>query len=193
MVNMLERLDNSLFYVINNTRLPVLDALMPWFSDLGPFIPVVIAVLIFRFTRGGKRERLFWAFMIAGILMTDFLCGKVLKPLISRPRPYLTLDHVYILKHGVFKVVNAREAIKAWHMSLSFPSCHVSNSTFFSVFLALEYRRAIPFTALLVALVGYSRIYLGAHYPLDCAGGLVVGALVAIFMRWIFRRFPASL
>ncbi|MGI6640526.1 MAG: phosphatase PAP2 family protein [Limnochordia bacterium] len=62
----------------------------------------------------------------------------------------------------------------------SFPSGHAQGSTAFWGFLALHLRQrwAWAGAAVLIALISFSRIYLGVHYPLDILGGIAMGALL---------------
>lgn len=63
----------------------------------------------------------------------------------------------------------------------SFPSGHVTEVVGLAVPLSLRFRRIPVYAglALLILLVGYSRIWLGWHHPLDLAGGLVMGSVCA--------------
>lgn len=65
----------------------------------------------------------------------------------------------------------------------SFPSGHAQGSTAFWGFLALELKKpwAYWFSAVLVALISISRLYLGVHWPIDIVGGLAIG-LVLLFV-----------
>lgn len=65
----------------------------------------------------------------------------------------------------------------------SFPSGHAQGSTAFWGFLALELKKpwAYWFSAVLVALISISRLYLGVHWPIDIVGGLAIG-LVLLFI-----------
>ncbi|GMN08495.1 lipid A 4'-phosphatase [Croceitalea sp. MTPC5] len=70
----------------------------------------------------------------------------------------------------------------------SFFSAHAANSftlaTFFVFLLKHKYRILVPFLLLWAFLVGYSRIYIGVHFPLDVLTGILVGFLFG----WVFSK-----
>lgn len=63
----------------------------------------------------------------------------------------------------------------------SFPSGHTTEITATALPLGLRFRRWPVYVALalLIALVGYSRIWLSRHHPVDILGGMVMGSLIA--------------
>ena len=69
----------------------------------------------------------------------------------------------------------------------SFPSGHTQTAaTFWGGVFMLTKRPAVRvLTSVLVVAVGFSRVYLGVHYPLDSLAGLISGAAVAVFMHQI--------
>jgi membrane-associated phospholipid phosphatase len=90
---------------------------------------------------------------------------RILKYTVALPRPPAVLDQVHLVGMEYFKN--------------SFPSGHTA-SAFAVGFLFYSYytRRAWKILALVIAvLVGYSRIYLGIHFPLDAVGGAGIGLL----------------
>jgi undecaprenyl-diphosphatase len=75
----------------------------------------------------------------------------------------------------------------------SFPSGHAATSFAAATILSFAFPRlAVPFVVLALA-VGFSRVYVGVHYPLDIVGGAAVGVLVAIALRRLARVRRRSL
>lgn len=99
--------------------------------------------------------------------------GSVLKKLVSRERPSIVID-------GYKKLIKPPACS-------SFPSVHTAASV--SFFVALTYL-AHPLTALIGAwaiVISLSRLYLGVHYLSDILGGIVLGILSAMEVRFIFN------
>ena len=74
----------------------------------------------------------------------------------------------------------------------SFPSGHAATSFACATVLALAFPRLAVPLYVLAAAIGFSRIYVGVHYPLDVLGGAVLGIAVAIALRWLVRARPRS-
>jgi membrane-associated phospholipid phosphatase len=145
----------------------------------------IIATSIFAF----RRQRLEALFMLA--TTSNALITYGLKDLIHRARPFPIAEN----SSGFIQSIN----------QYGFPSGHV---LFFVVFfgffgyLAWTYFRgrvriaSITICAALIALIGPSRIFLGAHWASDVVGGYVIGAIwlfILIFIyRWILCRSSQS-
>lgn len=130
----------------------------------------VVAVLAFLFHRRPRH-----AAVMAGTVILAQFCSEFLKQVYDRPRPDL-------VSHG------------SYVYSGSFPSGHsmLAAATYFTLAVliaSLEPRRATKVmtfvtAGLLVVGVGFSRVYLGVHWPTDVLGGWCLGAAWAL-LAWI--------
>ena len=75
----------------------------------------------------------------------------------------------------------------------SFPSGHAATSFAAATILSFAFPRLGPIFLVLAAAVGFSRVYVGVHYPLDIVGGAVLGVLIAIALRLLVTARRRSL
>jgi len=72
-----------------------------------------------------------------------------------------------------------------------FVSSHATNCFSLAVFTGLLLRSRYKYMLYLMlfwaALVSYSRVYVGVHYPGDILGGAILGSIVAIFVYWLMK------
>lgn len=115
------------------------------------------------------------AYEMFGSIAIAAVITQGLKITIKRPRPYEKYDDVYPDQ------INSSE---------SFPSGHTTVAFATATTLALEYKKwyiTVPAYAW-AAGVGYSRMYLGQHYPTDVIGGAVVGTGGALLSHWLTKK-----
>ena len=70
----------------------------------------------------------------------------------------------------------------------SFPSGHAATSFAAATVLSFAFPRLAPILLVLAAAVGFSRVYVGVHYPLDIVGGAFLGVAIATALRYLVRR-----
>lgn len=183
MINALFSFDISLFHRINNVWTNSLfDVVMPFLTDLNkqPWMLALIGVaIVYGLWRGGERGRRAVLMLILTIVISDQVSSRLIKPMVDRPRPCQELAEVRMLVDcGPGK---------------SFPSSHAVNSIAGAVVLGFFFPRTLWYLLAYAFAVGYSRIYVGAHYPLDVVGGAALGALFALAVLWIVAWVEQSI
>jgi len=173
-IDFIVEIDTVVFYFINVTLAnPFFDWFMPFITEKKHWFPVWGILIVGLLWKGGKKGRLVVFLIIPVIFLSDQLSAHVLKPLIARQRPCVTLPDVHLL-------VDLKR-------SLSFPSAHAANffavATYFNYFYP-KYRWVYFSAAFFVAL---SRVSIGVHYPLDIIAGGILGAACALFVVYTWR------
>lgn len=168
-------LDRSTFLAVNGWHSPFFDFVMYWMSEKFIWAPLYIALLIMM---GMHYKRKFWIILpliVLLVTLTDQLSVALFKDVFQRLRPC----HDPALD-GMVRILNGHCG-----GSFGFISSHAANSFGVAVFggLLLKPRYSWILTGLLIwaALISYSRIYLGVHFP----GDVIVGAIVGGFIGWI--------
>lgn len=171
-------LDRSLLYLINKgSSAPFLDPIMVFLSSSYPWIVLLGGVVFWGlYNRGAPFLKIALALVLL-VSLTDLMAFRVLKPSIARQRPCIELKDI-------------RTTVSCGG-EFGFPSNHSANAVAITVFLHFLLRRRL-LTLLLASfslLVGYSRVYLGAHYPLDVLMGYLLGAVIALGIYFPGRKY----
>ncbi|HYB75280.1 MAG TPA: phosphatase PAP2 family protein [Candidatus Sulfotelmatobacter sp.] len=163
--------DRSLFLLIHQTsRNALFDLVMPQLTEKWNWVlPLAAVFLLYAFFNGTKRGALLFLSGVLLVLVAD-AGATALKHVFLRPRPLASVAEA--------------QALAERAASSSFPSNHAVNAFALATLFAIYYPSlAIPFFTV-AALVGYSRVYLGDHYPLDVLAGAVFGAALGLAAGW---------
>lgn len=156
-------LDMQILHFIFTLRTPALNSIMIFISHLGAEGVVlgtilVTAILLFK---KHKRE----AFLMLFIFVMAIVLNTSIKQLTARPRPqYFPLvienDFSFPSGHSMTSFV--------YYATISYFIFHFTHKKRFSLIISAS-------CILLIALIGFSRVYLGVHYPSDVIGGYLGG------------------
>ena len=155
---------------------PIIDSLTDRLASAVGTVPSLLALAAVTAVVALARRRPGLAALVAVAVVGVVLINEVLKRLVARPRP--KLDWALVYPDFSFP------AATPWtRSSCSWPS----RSSGWALF-----GRRVGIIATCVAiglalLIGFSRIYLGAHYLTDVLGGYLAGAIWLIVVVWAFR------
>ena len=188
MLETLIQLDKDLFLFLNGIHSESFDSIMWWISGKTTWWPFYLLLLGFlTWTRKWQMIPLV-IFIALAVTVTDQTSVHLFKEVFERLRPC----HEPELQ-GLVHIVNNKCGGQ-----FGFVSSHAANSFGIAMLLSMIVRRkwfwALMFTW--AALVSYSRVYLGVHYPADILGGAMLGVLCGwlLFMlfKWAVNLFPEN-
>ena len=160
MIDWLLARDVALRALLTSHHTPWLDGVFWTLSALGTAGSVWLAMAAVMAAWRPRLRAAAWQVVLA-LLCTELVVEWVIKPLVARPRPFVT---------------DPTSLVVGYHPStLSFPSGHAALSMAAAVVMAHALRRGHVWLYLLAVLIGVSRIFIGVHYPLDVVAGLLVG------------------
>jgi undecaprenyl-diphosphatase len=154
-------LDVWLFSEVREQYETGLKAFFRVFTDIGSPVVWFLAVPILW---AAKKKQAAAALFIA--LFSVILIAASMKYAIDRPRPFEIIQAV----NPIYRPSDA-----------SFPSEHAMTIFAAAVTLGQKWRKALIPLLVLAAAVGYSRVYIGVHFPYDVAAGALIGILVGLF------------
>jgi len=204
-------MDQALFHLINERwTSPALDLFMAAISDVDIWKPLLIVLVLYALIFGGFKGRAFLVCVAITLLISDAVVVPLLKSSIGRLRPKQaqTVRMVQLEKTRpkfltLFKAPTIRSSNERDRTSSSpsFPSGHVTDNIVVAVCCTLFFRSWGWTCFILATAIGYSRIYLGAHWPSDvlatafmAAGeALLMVALIELLWRWGAPRWAPEL
>lgn len=156
---------------LSHLEWPLLDALTLAIAyAFAPFYAAILTLTVSLWL--GYKQNWFSAIYFTWIVLWAWLGAAIIKPLVSRPRPNAEL---------LFDPLAPVPGV------LSFPSGHTAFSVGFFVALALfltpakKHSKAVLLAYLGVAIVGFSRVHVGAHFVTDTLAAAIAGSMGVLF------------
>ncbi len=174
MLEIIQNIDKEIFLFLNGLHFEALDPIMFYLSSTGIWIPFYLFLVWILFKNYNRNVWVPLLFIGLAILLADKTTSGFMKPFFERLRPSHEPDlqglvhHVFNYKGGAF----------------GFASSHAANTfalALFFITLLGGKMKIFYWMILWAAVVSYTRIYLGVHYP----GDILVGGLLGSFFGWI--------
>jgi undecaprenyl-diphosphatase len=168
--------DYLLLKKINDQYTPFGGGIMRGFSDSDTYLALGIPTGLFIYGKVKKNPEMVWnSFESFSNQLINGVATTLLKTTIDRARPFVTYpDDIH--KHSVAG-------------SKSYPSGHTSMAFAAATTISLQYPKwyVIAPAFIYASGVGYSRMYLGVHYPTDVLAGAVLGAGSSFVTHYTFK------
>ncbi len=168
MFEQLQALDRQLLVLINSANTQFLDNVMWIISGKLTWIPLYALLLYFLIRKVGRNWWLLLLAIALTVLLADSISVHCFKNVVQRYRP----------THNLL-IGNMLHIVHGYHGGMyGFVSSHAANTFAIVVFTSLIMRNRwfSVLMTLWAAIVCYSRMYIGAHYPADIACGALLGA-----------------
>jgi len=180
-------LDKKILVFLNGFHSDALDPIMFLLSNTLFWLPLYLFLI---YATQKKYQKAAWIILIGAIItliLADQITASIMKPYFARLRP----SHDPSLK-GQLHLVKDFNGSLYYGGLYGFASSHAANTfgtaLFFFFFLKSVYRWA-ALLFLWAALMTYTRIYLGVHFP----GDIIAGAVVGLGSAWIAKRIVIAL
>ena len=195
-------MDQVIFHLINEQWTSSgLDLFMAAISNVDIWMPLIIAVLGYALFFGGFKGRAFVVCLLLTLIVSEQFFVRTLKSAIDRRRPKQVQavrmvqleptrpEFMTLFQKPTIRFSDETDRTKS---GPSFPSGHVTDNIIIATICTLFFRRWGWLYFFMAAAIGYSRIYLGAHWPSDviATAFLALGQalLMIALLEFLWRR-----
>lgn len=180
-LNELINIDVDLFLFLNGIHSPFFDEVFYWVTSKIFWLPLYIFLLYLVAKIYGWKTLIIGLFIGLVFAIGDRTSVMAFKDVFERLRPCHNPELT-----GLVHILNGKCGGQ-----FGFVSSHATNSFALALFSGLllrkHYKYIMLFMLFWAALVSYSRVYVGVHYPADILGGAILGSVVGIFVFWLLK------
>ena len=169
----LQKIDEYFFRIINSSGWEQMDEVMILISTKWFWIPLYIYILHLLYKQFSNQFLKILLSLGLLIFLADFGSVHLFKEVFERVRPC-----------NMIPALDSIRLIDGYNCGtgFSFISSHAANSFAIAFFISIIFRNLWGFIYLFswAVLIGYSRIYLGVHFPFDIVGGMFWAIIVSL-------------
>ena len=158
---------------------PLFDFVFPFITDSSNWLLPLIVFFFYLFRDDWRRALKAFLIAVVCLVLTDAVAAQIIKPVVGRIRPsHELVDMIRLLVGRGGKY--------------SFPSNHAANSMAFATVTGFFYPQMRRWLLIIPILVGFSRVYVGVHYPSDVIAGAFFGFIIANFILHLYSLFVVN-
>jgi undecaprenyl-diphosphatase len=183
-IQYLDSIDKQLFLFLNGLHCSFLDVVMWHISQKLIWVPLYLVIIGYIIRERKWKAVATLIFIALMIVISDQVSG-IIKDAVLRFRPSHNPEF-----SGIIHILRNYKG-----GDYGFVSSHAANSFAIAIFITLFFRKRWVGISIFIwaAIVSYSRIYLGVHYPFDVLGGAMVGILSGLLIylgeRWFNTKY----
>ena len=213
-------MDQQLQILINRVWIaPWADRFLASISNYAAWAPILLILVALGLLFGSFKFRMMILTAGLAVGISDGICVNGLKHLVERPRPSQVEPGVRVVEMGgvsraLPRILGLSSPPRVTYplgnviptkgpnpdkvvTGKSFPSGHAANNLAVATVLLLFYPRRGWIYLPIALLIAYSRIYTGAHWPLDVLAGMALGVaggwMATRLLQWFWKSFGRRL